>query len=139
MASPSRELVGVSVARLRATPAVTALVGTNIHYRAPEDAPFPHIADFDTSTVRDDATCVTGRQITMNVHVWTRDGIDPLQDARAIVDAVVEALHHAELPLPTNRLLTLNHRGDRIFYDPDGLTGHGVVEFRAIIQSIQPA
>lgn len=134
MASPARELVGVAMAHLRAAAAVTALVGTQIHYRRPDDT-FPCIADFDTFSIRDDATCVTGSDITMNVHVWTRDGLDPLQDARAIAFEVAKALHDYPLPLPSNQLVTLEHRGDRIFYDQDGLTGHGVVEFRAIIQS----
>lgn len=133
MAAPDYELVGTALARLRGTAAVTALIGQRIWHRAPEDALFPYIAGFDTSGLRDDATCLTGRDVTLNVHVWTRDGIDPLQDARSIAHEVALALHGAALPLPTNSLLTLNHRGERIFYGPDGLTGHGVVEFRAII------
>lgn len=123
------------MARLRAAPAVTALVGARINYRRPETEDFPQIAGFDTFGIRDDATCVTGTEITMNVHVWTRDGMDPLQDARAIAHEVAVALHDYPLALPSNHLVTLEHRGERVFYDPDGLTGHGVVEFRAITQS----
>lgn len=136
MASPSRELVGVALARLRTAAAVTALVGTRIWYRAPRDgAVFPYIADFDTFEVRDDATCITGSEVTLNVHVWTRDGTDPLQDARAISHEVAVALHDYPLSLPSNTLVVLDHRGMRVFYDSDGLTGHGVVEFQAVIQS----
>ena len=135
MADPSKELVLYARDRLLKAGNVSALVGDRIWYRAPEGATFPYIADFETFAIRDDATCVEGSDITMNVHVWTRDGMDPLQDARAIAYEVAQALHDFPLPLPSNHLVTLEHRGDRIFYDQDGKTGHGVVEFRAITQS----
>lgn len=135
MSAPSRALVGASIAHLREVPDVVALVGERIWHRAPEDALFPYIADFGTDGVRDDASCLRREIVTMNVHVWTRGGIDPLQDARSLAHEVAEALHGYPLVLPGNRLVTLNHRGERVFYDSDGLTGHGVVEFRAIISS----
>lgn len=135
MAAPQRELVLFARDRLLKAGNVTALVDDRIWYRAPENAGFPHIANFDTFGARDDATCISGSEITMNVHVWTRDGIDPLQDARAIAFEVAQALHDFPLPLPSNQLVTLEHRGERVFYDSDDLTGHGVVEFRAITQS----
>lgn len=133
MAAPTRELVGAALAHLRATLAVSALVGQRIWHRAPEGADFPYIAEIDTSALRDDATCLSREVVTMSVHVWTRDGVDPLQDARSLCFEVARALHIHPLVLPSNRLVTLEHRGERVFYDVDDLTGHGVVEFRAII------
>ena len=135
MAAPSRELVLCARDRLLKAPNVSALVGDRVWYRAPEKAQFPYIAGFDTSGVRGNATCVRGEEITLNVHIWTNGGIDPLQDARAIAHEVAEALHDFPLPLPSNQLISLEHRGERIFYDADGLTGHGVVEFQAFVQS----
>ncbi|KQZ81875.1 hypothetical protein ASD64_08945 [Mesorhizobium sp. Root157] len=135
MAAPSRELVLCARDRLLKAANVTALVADRIWYRAPENQTFPNIAGFDTFGIRDDATCITGEEITLNVHVWTRDGMDPLQDARSIAYEVGRALHGYPLPLPSNQLVTLDHRGERVFYDQDGLTGHAVVEFRAVVQS----
>ena len=123
------------MARLRSVGTVVALVSDRIWHRAPEDAVFPYIAGFDTAAQRDDATCIQGSAVTMNVHAWTRDGIDPLQDARSIAFEVAQALHGYPLALPGNHLVTLDHRGDRVFYDLDGLTGHAVIEFHAVIQS----
>lgn len=135
MAAPSRELVLCARDRLLKTANVTALVADRIWYRAPENQQFPNVAGFDTFGIRDDATCIVGEEITLNVHAWTRDGLDPLQDARSIAYEVGRALHGYPLPLPSNQLVTLDHRGERIFYDRDGLTGHAVVEFRAVVQS----
>lgn len=136
MASPSNELVLYARDRLLKAAPIIGLVADRVWYYAPDQAAFPHIAGFETFGIRNDATCVTGMDATLNVHIWTRDGIDPLQTARDIAYAVAGTLHHAALPLPSGTLLTLNHRGDRIFYDRDGLTGHGVVEFRALFRSI---
>ncbi|MGN6146879.1 MAG: DUF3168 domain-containing protein [Mesorhizobium sp.] len=138
MAAPSRELVLCARDRLLKAGNVTALVADRVWYRAPEglgDSGYPHIANFDTFGIRDDATCITSEDITLNVHVWTRGGMDPLQDARSVAYEVGRALHGYPLPFPSNQLVTLDHRGDRIFYDRDDLTGHGVVEFRAIVRS----
>lgn len=133
MAAPSRELVICARDRLLATAAVTSLVGERIWYHPPDNQGFPNIGGFDTFGIRDDATCLERSDITLNIHVWSRDGLDPLQDARSICHEIGRALHNFPLILPTNRLVTLVHRGERVFYDPDGLTGHGVVEFRSII------
>lgn len=135
MAAPSRELVLCARDRLLSAANVTALVGDRVWYQAPEGQQFPNIAGFNTFGTRDDATCITGEEITLNIHVRTRDGMDPLQDARSIAYEVGRALHGFPLPLSGSQLVTLDHRGNHIFYDADGLTGHGVVEFVAIVQA----
>jgi hypothetical protein len=93
----------------------------------------------DASTTRDDALCINGVMISLNVHVWTDDshplpsGGGALQDARAIAFEVANALHHYPLALPTATLVTLAHKGERVFYDVDGTSGHAVVSFEAIV------
>lgn len=136
MAAPTHELVLYVRDRLLKAAPVSALVGSRVWYYSPDDPEFPHIAGFETSGLREDAQCLNGANVTLLIHIWTRDNLDPLQTARQIAHVVAEALHHNPLPLPSGSLLTLNHRGERIFYDRDGLTGHGVVEFRALFRSI---
>lgn len=135
MASSSYDLVLYARDRLLKDAPVAALVADKVWYRAPEDAVYPYIAGFETDGLRDDAQCLDGLNVTLQIHVWTLGGIDPLQTAREIAHAVAEALHHADMPLPSGNLLTLNHRGEQVFYDRDGLTGHAVVEFRALFRS----
>ncbi|HTV69328.1 MAG TPA: DUF3168 domain-containing protein [Rhizobiaceae bacterium] len=131
MASPEYELVGKVLSRLLAYPALQALIGPRAYYRAPANAVFPYVTTEDTDKLRADATCISGAEIYMRVHVYARDG-NPLQIARQIAHEVENALHGHALDLPSNELIVFNHRQTQAFYDPDGLTGHGVVEFRAI-------
>jgi len=140
MAASSFDLVLYARDRLLKAVPVSALVADRVWYRAPDDAEYPYIAGFETDGLREDAQCLAGLNVTLQVHVWSSDGIDPLQTAREIAAAVAVTLHHADLPLPSGELLTINHRGERVFYDRDGLTGHGVVEFRALFRStLMPA
>jgi len=142
MSAPMYELVGVATARLRAFAGLTALVpAANIFYRPPASYVPPYVTVDDTTSVRDDMQCIDGVNITLNVHVWTDDshplpfGGGALQDARAIGWQVIQALHHYDLVLPNNRLVTLNNTGERVFYDADGTTGHSVCSFEAIIEA----
>ncbi|MEI5682354.1 MULTISPECIES: DUF3168 domain-containing protein [unclassified Mesorhizobium] len=142
MAAPTHELIGVATARLRTYAPLTALMGANkVFYRPSATMVAPYVVLDDAYSTRDDASCISGLSVTLNIHVWTDDshplsnGGGALQDARAIGFEVVNALHNYPLALPTKRLVTLEHRGERVFYDPDGTTGHGIVEFSAIIES----
>ncbi|TPM67461.1 DUF3168 domain-containing protein [Mesorhizobium sp. B2-2-1] len=142
MAAPAHELVGVATARLRGYAALTALVpAARIFYKPPPTLSPPYITVDDVTTRRDDAECIAGVIADMTIHVWTDDsnplpdGGGALQDARAIAWEVANALHHYPLALPTNRLVTLAHTGERVFYDTDGTTGHGVIDFEAMIEA----
>lgn len=138
MAAPAHELVGVATARLRNYAPLTALTGADrVFYKPSPGAATPYVIVNDTTERRDDAQCIAGTAVDLTVHVWTDDATSgsALQDARAIAYEVASALHDYPLALPTKRLVTLEHRGERIFYDPDGVSGHGVVEFSAIIEA----
>ncbi|CAI2935019.1 DUF3168 domain-containing protein [Aminobacter niigataensis] len=141
MAAPAHELVGVATARLRNYAPLTALVGASKVFYKPDAAVVPpYVVVDDVTTRRADVTCLRSTTADLNIHIWTDTSHalpgagGPLQDARAIAYEVAQALHDYPLALPTKRMVTLEHRGERIFYDTDGTTGHGVVEFSAIIE-----
>jgi len=135
MASPSLELQGAIVTRLKADVALTALIAKRVYDHVPRGsngavtADFPFVGIADDDVLQDDATCQTGYEITMNLDVWSRK--PGFVEAKQIVHAVVKSLHNWGAELATNRLITLQHRQTRMFRDPDGLTSHGVVEFVA--------
>ncbi|MER9310098.1 DUF3168 domain-containing protein [Mesorhizobium australicum] len=142
MASPAHELVGVATARLRAYSALTNLVSAaNIFYRPPASFSPPYVTVDDASTRRGDMLCVSSTVVSLSIHAWTDDSIPlpntggALQDARAIAYEIANALHDYPLVLTSKRLVTLQHLGDRSFYDADGVTGHAVIDFEAVIES----
>lgn len=129
MASPDLELQGAILARLKADVTLTALVAGRIYDQEPTPVTYPFVTIGEAQFIRDDATCISGGQVHLTLHAWSTKTGYP--EVKAIADAVVEALHHAPLTLPTNRMTSINHRQNRVFRDSDGLTSHAVLEFLA--------
>lgn len=131
MTSPSLELQGAIVARLKADTALAALIGARVYDDVPDNAPFPYVNFARDDVLQDDATCVTGYEVNFGVDVWSR-GVG-FVEAKKIAHAVAKSMHNWDAPLPTHTVITLQHRQTRVFRDADGLTSHGVVEFVALI------
>lgn len=135
MASADLELQGAIIARLRSHPAVTAIVGTRTYDNPAADAQLPFIAYGEASVSRADVACVRSQEIYVTVHAWS----DPdygtgFAQVKQMTDAIELALHEYPAVLPTNRLISLEHRQTRIFRDEDGATGHGVIELVAFVE-----
>ncbi|MCA1365926.1 DUF3168 domain-containing protein [Bradyrhizobium sp. BRP14] len=135
MASPELELQGAIVARLKADADLMALV--NGVYDQPPDTAFAtpkesYVTIGEAQFLRDDATCVSGGEVYLTLHAWSRKVGYPV--AKQIGDAVAESLHLAPLTLATNRLISVMHRQTRVFRDADGLTNHAVIDFVANVE-----
>jgi hypothetical protein len=130
--SPSLELQGAIVARLKAFAPLAALVGPRIYDRVPDVATFPYVSFGPEDSASDDADCITGFEITMQLDAWSRAVGFP--EVKRVAEAVRVALHYYELPLSDNALVSLQHRQTRVLRDPDGLTNHAVVEIVALVE-----
>ena len=132
MASPDLELQGAILARLKTDATLTPLVN-GIYDQPPTtcwDAPKQgYVTIGEAQIIRDDATCRAGGQVYLTLHGWSRKTGYPA--VKAIADAVVDSLHLADLPMATNRFISIMHRSTRVFRDPDGLTSHAALEFLA--------
>lgn len=132
MASPSYELQVAIVTRLRANPAVSALVGTRIFDEVPKGAAFPYITIGEADETSVDADCIDAFELSIDIDVWSRD--PGFMQSKVISDAVRKALKSPDLELPTNALVIFNHRQTRSFRDEDGLTSHAVMTFEGIAE-----
>ncbi|MPR62761.1 DUF3168 domain-containing protein [Ochrobactrum intermedium] len=132
MTSPTYELQGQIVTLLKASPELTALIGGRIYDRVPESPTFPYVSFGPSDEVSDDADCIDGFEVTMQLDVWSRAVGFP--ECRRIVDAVRKALPEDGILLADNALVTFNHRISRLFRDPDGLTSHGAMTFEAFVE-----
>ncbi|NTG85864.1 DUF3168 domain-containing protein [Agrobacterium rhizogenes] len=132
MASAELELQGAIDVRLKADATLMALA--NGVYDIPPSGCWAtpkegYVTLGEAQTIRDDATCISGGQVFLTLHAWSRKVGYPA--VKKMADAVVESLHLAPLALPTNRLVSIMHRQTRTFRDADGLTSHAVIEFVA--------
>lgn len=134
MASAELELQGAILTRLKANPALMAIVN-GVYDEPPKTAwAKPHdgyVTLGEAQFIRDDATCVEGGNVYLTLHGWSRKVGYPA--VKEIAFAVSESLHLAPLALPSWRLVSIMHRQTRAFRDVDGLTSHAVIEFMASV------
>lgn len=130
---PDLELQGAIIATLKADATVAALVGDRVFDTVTPEAAFPYITYGPTTVLEDDADCITGHEVGIQIHSWSREVGTP--EAKRINDAIHAALHNNDaVTLAQNALVYLQHRTSQTFRDPDGITNHGVLQFEAFIE-----
>jgi hypothetical protein len=134
--SSSRAFQMAVAARLKAHAGVSAAVGAKVYDTPPAVAAYPYISFGPSSAVPDDEEGIRAREETLQVDVWTRDN-GLLHPCRAITDAVYDALHEVtlDLDMPYANVET-NVTLLQVFQDPDGITGHGVVQVTGMVERI---
>lgn len=118
---------------LMADPAVALLVDDRVFDNAPPDAPAPYLSFGPSDWVEDDADCIVAREETVQIDAWSR-----MQGSKAsakdLCDAVFDALHLEQVDLGTAAVASLYVERVRVLRDPDGITAHGVVTVRAMVE-----
>jgi hypothetical protein len=134
--SPQAELQKALFGRLSATPSVMALID-GVHDRVDASAfrgKQAYISFGSSDVVDDDAECIIAGEHTLQLDVWCRRV--GLVECKKIVDEVKSTLHEADIELATLGLVEVRCVLRRVFTDPDGLTGHGVLQFSATIEEM---
>ena len=68
---------------------------------------------------------------TINIHIWSQ--YKGSKECKQIMDKVHDLLHDSSLSVTGFNLINLRFEFSDIMIDPDGVTRHGVMRFRAII------
>jgi len=135
MADPSLDLQLAIVHRLKNTAGVTALVGQRVYDRPPTKAPppvLPYVTYGSDQVLQDDVSCITAYEVAVQIDVWSQ--VPGQVQMKRIVGEVRAALHAAEFDLTDpHALVLIEHESTRYLDDPDGITSHGAVGFRALI------
>ncbi len=132
---PALALQGAITARLKAA---ATEAGTRIYDTVPRDnngnitAPFPYISLGEAIVTYNGADCYDGSDTALDVHVWSRAVGFP--ECKRIADAVRTDLNNAEFALDGHTLESLEIERTQYLRDPDGITRHAVLSFRALTQ-----
>lgn len=111
--------------------ALTA-AGITAHDRVPPTPAFPYVTIDDAQLLDDGDTCETDRfEAFVDCHVWSRavGSVEAKTLAHSIRDALTEIGIASEW-----RVTAAEFRSSRHFRDSDGLTSHGVVSFRFLLE-----
>lgn len=112
--------------------AAPALASGNVFDQVPENEPFPHITIGDEQVIDDSSTCQDGWEVFADVHCWSRPANGSKGEVKTLAASVVTRII-AITSVDGFSLVSLTHETTRVFRDPDGLTEHAVVSFRALI------
>ncbi|MDI6834509.1 MAG: DUF3168 domain-containing protein [Rhizobiaceae bacterium] len=83
--------------------------------------------------IPDDAECIDGQEITLQLDIWSRRPDRWSMDD--MIAAVRAVLHEQDIDLGASALVSLRVSLWRIIDDPDPLTVHGVVQLDALVEA----
>jgi hypothetical protein len=133
MSDPALTLQKAIRDKLLASSDVVALVGQRIYDRIPNDPDYPYISIGPAQTFAEDAECIEGFEVFQQIDIWSQKPGFP--EEKEIAGAARVAIHRVDLSLDGFVLVEIEHRVTRHMRDPDGLTSHGAIEFRAMIET----
>lgn len=131
---PSLALQGAFVAAIKA---LATEAGTRVYDRVPRtngaiSATFPYVSLGTGSASYNGADCYDGSEVSLAVHVWSRAVGMP--ECKRIASAIRAGLNNADLTLDGHTLELLELDRADYLNDPDGITSHAVLTFRALTQ-----
>lgn len=136
MSDPALALQDAIRDKLLASATVTSLVGTRIYDKvppSPNGPAYPYISIGPVQILPDDAECIESFEVFQQIDVWSTKPGYP--ECKEIGGAVRRAIHRIDLALDGFALVEIEHRVTRYMRDPDGLTSHAAIEFRAMAET----
>lgn len=136
MPAPSIELQGAIHAALKGDASLMALVN-GVYDRVPKDpwgAVMGYISFGPEFTVYEDDDCLSIEEINLQIDVWSR------QVGRVHCKQIVDRVRLVLLTLPelTEHALVLADAPlSRVSPDPDGLTMHGIINLRFVVEVVE--
>lgn len=106
-----------------------------IYDRVPKNAVFPYVVIGDTQCLDDgalDEDCVGGWEIYHDIHVFSRPDSGSKEEVKTIAAAVITAVTGIT-DFAGYKVVVAALETARFFRDPDGLTEHGVLTFKFLI------
>lgn len=122
-------LQGYMRTALGAWPALATLIGDRIYDRVPANPTFPYVVIGLTQGIDQSAACLTDWEVFAQLDIWSRAVGFP--EAKRIASQCDEALSLRYPNLNGFRVGWFEPVGQRFLMDPDGVTSHGVLEYRS--------
>jgi hypothetical protein len=135
MSEPSLALQRGIYAALIASSGITALIGARVYDRVSPTAAFPYVRLGTDQTVSDPQDCVEESvEVFSQVDVFSRT--QGKVEAKNIAGEIVRTLKVENIPIENGyELQELHHADTRFLDDPDGLSTHAVLSFRALVET----
>ena len=111
--------------------AITTTLACGVYDEVIEGNTYPFITLGEETAIDYSTKTATGSETTINIHIWSQ--YKGSKQTKEIMDKVHDLLHDSNLSVTGFNLINLRFEYSDIMRDPDGITRHGVMRFRAII------
>ena len=111
--------------------ALTSDLSCAVYDEVPQDSSYPFISLGYGTAIDYSTKDVDGGEFTLVIDVWSQ--YKGAKECKQIMDKVHDLLHDSSLSVTGFNLINLRYEFSDIIRDPDGVTRHGVMRFRAII------
>lgn len=99
----------------------------------PQGQVFPYVVIGEDVVTPGPLVDADSEEIDTTIHVWSRYA--GRKEAKELMAGIVTALHDRRLSVTGQDLVLLRFAFETLFIEPDGLTRHGVIRFRALCLS----
>ncbi len=136
MSSPGLELQAAVVAALRASTALQVLLGSpvRLYQDVPDNPAFPYATIGDAQQLPDKAECINGSEIYVDVHAFSRGPGDA--EIKNVAAAVSDSIDDVAMTLTNHRCLLIQRENAIFRKDPDTLTRHAILTFKALTEPL---
>ena len=110
--------------------AITDTLNCGVYDEVIEGNSYPFITLGEETAIDYSTNNLVGAETTINIHIWSR--YKGSKQTKEIMDKVHDLLHDVSLTVSGVNLINLRFEYSDIMRDPDGITRHGVMRFRAI-------
>jgi len=117
--------------RLNGDNTLTSTHGAGVYDEVQEGNSYPFITIGEETAIDYSTKDVDGGELTINIHVWSQ--YKGSKETKTIMDRIHDLLHDYSLNVTGYNLINSRFEYSDIMRDPDGVTRHGVMRFRAVI------
>ena len=110
---------------------LTSTLGATVQDEVPSGTNYPVVQIGDDSTTDYSTKDLVGSDTSITIHVWSREF--GAAETKNMMDRIHTLLHDSALTVTGFNLINCRLEFTDVLRDPDGITRHGVMRFRAII------
>tara|TARA_R110000787_G_scaffold37800_2_gene95777 strand:- start:146 stop:547 length:402 start_codon:yes stop_codon:yes gene_type:complete len=110
---------------------LTSTLGAGVFDEVTEGATYPFVVLGEETAIDYGTKDLVGGETTINIHIWSQ--YKGSKETKNIMDRIHDLLHDSDISVSGFNLINLRFEYSDIMRDPDGVTRHGVMRFRAII------
>lgn len=132
MLDPSGPLKTAIIAWLKADTAIAAMISDRVFDASKKGDVFPHVTMGGVQVLPDKGDAVDGAESFVTIDAWSR--LAGSVELDLLAKLVASSLDDAELAVDEQHLVDLVHESTRTLRDPDGVTRHAIITFRALTE-----